>query len=731
MPSHVFTPRRLVIGVVALSVLVGLVCAGLATGKLGVLPPELKTTSLKVAAARTHVLVDTPAPSIVQRRALDEDLDSLTQRAELFGQVMISRPVLERIAKRAGLPRGSVGGSGRITAEVPLAFTEPASEQRAADIRVSQLPYRIEVQARPTGPIIDVYTEAPTIAEAERLGDVATPALRDYLRTLAAKQGFPQERLPSLHQLGVTRGGAVNAGAWLATGALAFLVGFLLSCGVLLLIVLLFRRDYLRALASRLTGPRDEPEDDDDWPKTTRVLPWMLAGFLAILWLVPFHAIEFAASLPIDLKLDRLVLPFVVVAWILALAAGRRAAPRVRLTWIHAAIGLFMTVAFLSVILDAGYLNRTLELDLSFKKLPLLVSYLSLFVIAASALRRSEISAFLTYTLILAVICATGVIFEYRFGSNPFYDWSDKLLPGVFAVGEAGAGQLDSIGRRVITGPADVSLEAVAMLAMALPIALVRLMQSNEWRDRILYGLAACALVAATFATYRKSALLAPVSVVLTLAYFRRQDLLRLAPLGMVLVVLVSVLSPGAVSSTVAQFFRSDRLDVPTVSDRASDYDAVRPDIWSNLAFGRGWGTYNHETYRILDSEILHRAIEMGVLGLIAFLLMSLSILLSARKTIAARDPVSSPVALAGAATAVVFLTVSALFDVLSFPHATYIFLFTAGLVSVVIAPQREEQEEKDEDEAPPAHAFDHEEGRVRSGFRDRRLSLQHPGRSR
>ena len=74
------------------------------------------------------------------------------------------------------------------------------------------------------------------------------------------------------------------------------------------------------------------------------------------------------------------------------------------------------------------------------------------------------------------------------------------------------------------------------MLSMALPIALVGLCNPS-WRGRILYGLAACALLAATFATFRKSALLAPVAVILTLAYFRRQELLKLAPLGLVLVV--------------------------------------------------------------------------------------------------------------------------------------------------------------------------------------------------
>jgi hypothetical protein len=722
MRTDPFARRNLLIGA-AISALVGLVCAGLATGTLGLFPPKLKSSPMAVAAAETHVLLDAPPPSMLHRRALEQDIYTMIKHAELLGRVLVSPPVLDRMAARAGLPPGSVGGSARVTTSVPDALLEPGSEERAAAIGRSNQDYGVEVQARPTTPVIDVYTRAPSAREAELLADAAVPGLQGYLRDLAADQKLPDEDVVVLRQLGDARGNVVDAGAPLATAVLAFFVGSGLCCGVLLLLLWL-TRFRMSATARPLAEPTREPEGDDDWPHTTRLLPWALAGFVAILWLVPFNAIELNASLPIDLTFDRLVLPFVAVVWIFALAGGGPAAPRLRLTWIHAAIGLFVACAFLSVVLDAGYLSKTLELDLSFKKLPLLVSFVSLFLIAASALRRSEIPAFLNYTLILAVICGLGLIFEYRFKQNPFYDWSDRLLPGFFTVDDADAAALDGIGRRLVHGPAEAPLEAVAMLAMALPIALVRLMQSKEWLWRIVYGLAACVLIAATFATYRKSAVLAPVAAVLTLAYFRRRELLKLAPLGLVLVVIVSVLSPGAVRSTVDQFVRPDRLDVPTVSDRASDYDAVRPDLWTHLVFGRGWGSYNHETYRILDSEILHRTLEMGVLGLVAFLLMVLSVILSARKTIAGRDPQWAPIALMGASAAAAFLTLSALFDILSFPHATYIFLYTAGLVAVVILPREEEEEDAPTLAAPVAH----QNGRVRRAPAARRAS--HPAGS-
>ncbi len=222
------------------------------------------------------------------------------------------------------------------------------------------------------------------------------------------------------------------------------------------------------------------------------------------------------------------------------------------------------------------------------------------------------------------------------------------------------------------------------MLSFALPVAIVGLLGA-ERRGRIFYGLAACLLVAAMFATYRKSALIAPVAVVLTIAYFRRRELLKLAPLGMVALLLISVISPGAISTTIGLFTRSDAAEVPTVSDRTSDYDAVRPDVWSHLAFGRGWGSYNHVDYRILDSEILHRTIEMGVLGLVTFVLMILSVVVVARRPIAARDPRAAPVALVGASAAIAFLMAATLYDVMSFPHGPYIFLYLSGLVAVAV----------------------------------------------
>ena len=678
MPLHTrHTGRHAILRPLALSAVAGLLAAALATGTLGLFPPKLQSNQLSTAAATVHVFVDTVAPTVVSRD--DYPVSAQIQRATMYGELVTSDSLLERIGGIAHIPRSEIESESRTSANVPWALSEPASEQRAAMIANSGRPYRIEAESRQNTPVLDIYTRAPTANEAKRLAAAAVTGLQGYLGELAAKEQIPAKWHVHLRQLGPVRGGSVGGGLPLGFGLLTFVFVTGTVFGVLWFI----RRRRELAVVERVLP------SSDDWPRTTRMLPWTLAGFIAVLWLVPFNQIQLTVNTPIDLKFDRLILPFVALTWMVAALVGGRLAPRFRPTAIHAAVGGFVVVAFASVIVDAQYLSRTLELDEALKQLPLLLAYVSLFLMISTGLRPSEIRAFLQYTVILAVVCAVGVLYEYRFKHNLFYEWSATLLPhGIFSVETLDTQAVDNIGRRMVRGPAALPLETVAMLAMALPVALVSAVHAKSTRDRLLYGFAACLILAAAFATFRKSALLGPLAVIATVAYFRRRELLKLAPLGLVLIVIIHIAAPGALGKTTSQFDPS-RLGVTTVSDRAADYDAVRPDFWTHLALGRGWGGHDHNTYRILDSEFLHRLLEMGLLGLVVYVAMMISVVVGTRKIIAARDATWAPLALMGAAAAISFLVVSALFDVLAFPHATYIFMYSAGLTATVVAQGR------------------------------------------
>ena len=138
---------------------------------------------------------------------------------------------------------------------------------------------------------------APSLETARRLADSAVLGLGDYLRQLARQEGFPQRELPVLRQLGSAQGGVTNNSARIMIGGLTFITAFALSFVGLFVLI---RRPWrpredesppAPAPRSRLTGRAAA-----DWPRTTRLLPWSVAGLIAMVWLTPFDRIQLAAG---------------------------------------------------------------------------------------------------------------------------------------------------------------------------------------------------------------------------------------------------------------------------------------------------------------------------------------------------------------------------------------------------------------------------------------------------
>jgi O-antigen ligase len=268
------------------------------------------------------------------------------------------------------------------------------------------------------------------------------------------------------------------------------------------------------------------------------------------------------------------------------------------------------------------------------------------------------------------------------------------LLPGQFNIDLAGGGAeaFDAQGRRLIQGPTQHGLEIATMLAMALPMTVVALLGSSSLRRRAVFAVAIAFIFAGCVSTYRKTGILAPVAGLAMMALLRPVQMVKLLPLGLIIVVIVHAVSPGALGSVVAQL-KPERLDNQSVNQRKADYDAVHPDVFNHPAVGRGYGTYDPHKYRIIDNEYLLRLIETGFLGLAAYLGLMLSVAGTNLRTIRQGHPQRAAPALAAAGAAAAFLVASALFDVMSFPHAPYVFLYIAGLAAAC-ATQREETHE-------------------------------------
>lgn len=417
-----------------------------------------------------------------------------------------------------------------------------------------------------------------------------------------------------------------------------------------------------------------------DWPRTTRPLPWALAGFMAMLWLLPFDSIDLPLGLPLEAKLDRPVLLLIVALWVLSLTI-LDGAQRVRFTPIHYAFVGFVLIAILSLVYNAETTVRLGEMELGVRKLALLISYLTLFVVVASGVRPGEVRAFMTFMCGLAVVTALAVIWEYRWEYNVFFTWTHSILPVTIP---PELGNSDSIGRRSIIGPTIHPLAPAMMMACAMPYALISMYESRELRRKLLWGAAAGIMFAAALATQRKTSIVAPVAVIAVLAAYRPRILRQLVPGLIGLFIIAHIFTPGALGGVGNQLLPQNMFGVASTVDRQSDYSAIEPDVINRPLLGRGYETYDQKKYRILDNQFLTTIIGTGIVGILSYISIFLAIFLIAHRV--ARNGKEDRVgpALAIAAATAAMLLGSGLLDILALPQLPYLVCFFAGFAAVL-----------------------------------------------
>jgi hypothetical protein len=423
---------------------------------------------------------------------------------------------------------------------------------------------------------------------------------------------------------------------------------------------------------------------EDAWPRTRRPLPWLFALFLAMLYLVPFDSIHLKVSLPVSSDLDRFVVALIVIVWLVGVALGRpgrfqRLRPR---GW---ALGMifFLLAAVASIFFNVERITNLAEWDDAQKRLAVLLSLAIVFAIVTLTLRPAELRPFSVLIVCLALITAFGTIYEKKTGYNVFYETSAAVFSPIADVASSPT-EIDpnpeTTPRPTITGPTRHALSVTSLLGMALPFAVVLAAVAPDRRKRILWGIAACALIAGALITQRKSGAVVPAMALLALFVLRPRELLRLAPFGIVALAVAFVLTPG-IFSTVRELGQTENQD--STQGRTSDYPALVPDILTHPIIGRGFGTLDSakaDTYRILDNEYLGELYQVGFVGLIAFLAMIVTPLFVARRVLRSADPMRGPPAVAAAAACLAFGVATALYDILTFPAAPYLFLFMAAM---------------------------------------------------
>jgi hypothetical protein len=215
---------------IAVSVVLALLVGLWSIDKISVFPPGLKPRSLEMATAVTHLLIDTPSSTLIDMRQDTYSLSDLQSPAILLGNVIANGSVEASIAQRAHVPPQLLRIQAPLTPAQAAPPVDSQSARHVTDIIKSNDQYRIDIEANPTVPMLDIYAQAPSADSAAMLANSAVDELKTYMAALAVRQATPQKYQVRLVQLGRATGVVINPGVKWQLAFAIFVITLGASC---------------------------------------------------------------------------------------------------------------------------------------------------------------------------------------------------------------------------------------------------------------------------------------------------------------------------------------------------------------------------------------------------------------------------------------------------------------------------------------------------------------------
>lgn len=198
-----------------------------------------------------------------------------------------------------------------------------------------------------------------------------------------------------------------------------------------------------------------------------------------------------------------------------------------------------------------------------------------------------------------------------------------------------GGQQLDLIGARDglrrVSGTASHPIEFGVVLGVLTPIALHFAFQATSKRARrrawLRVGLIGAAL---PLAISRSGVIALVVGLAVLLPTWPRRRRRAAYVVMPLCVVAIRVTTPGVVGTIISLFTNVSSDDSTT--GRTTDYQVAGHYIGDSPLFGRGYGTFLPDKYRILDNAYLGHTIETGFVGLVVLLALFAGTFVAARR---------------------------------------------------------------------------------------------------
>jgi|GEM_PF-2694434 len=406
---------------------------------------------------------------------------------------------------------------------------------------------------------------------------------------------------------------------------------------------------------------------------------------LMVLQFVPSRIYRLPFASAFDLDPYRLGLFALALVWIVLSVARRRVL--FTRTYLDAAIIVFLIAAAVSYLINASLFVPPSEFSMMVKSTAFLLSLpLTMYLVASNISDSGE-----ALWLIDLVVASAGIVGVFaiaeRLTQYNVFQHLDSFVPGLQYIDAAE--RLSPIFRGAVrvAGPTAHPIAFATMLAMLLPLAIVRALEGRSKRGRIVSATCAALIGVGIFLALSRTGVvgIATGGVVVLVGLPRRRSLLLWSAAGLLGV--VHLVFRGLIGTLIEFFTPSYVLaqEVGNQNGRLSDYALAPQEILNRPFFGRGLNTFSPDRYTFLDNQYLKFVLELGVVGTAAYVFLmfrAVTVPFSAGRRL---DGELGAVLIGLAAASAVFAVTSATFDTVGFPQVAYLFFALAGLSAVIV----------------------------------------------
>lgn len=340
----------------------------------------------------------------------------------------------------------------------------------------------------------------------------------------------------------------------------------------------------------------------------------------------------------------------------------------------------FATACLVAYLVAVTRPIESIELSAADRGMLLVLSWGGVLLTASDLLRsRAGLTMVLRAISVGAAIAALVGLIQYFTG--------DPLVTRLSIPGLTVNGSYTTIysrnGLERVAGTSTHPIEFGVVMAMALPIALHLAFHDTarsllrRWTPVVLIG-SAVPIAMSRSALIALGLVLAMVMPTWTVTRRRAGYAALLAGLGAVYVTV-----PGLIGTMTRLF--TGLSDDTSAQSRVNSYDIALHFAALNPVFGRGFGTFLPR-YRILDNQYLGMLVEIGVVGLGAFVILLLSAVVVTRRvfTAVARTSPDRSLAMSLLATVAAAAAACATFDAFGFPQVGGLLFAALGLLAAL-----------------------------------------------